>query len=770
MNSNSIPITSEWVLLMKSRIVSLFFVLLLPGLLHPQGKENSSPLLGFERRHANDERKLEEKFDSYLDAGDLRTWLKTLSAHPHNVGSPYDKKNAEFLASLFKSWGYETSIEEFQVLYPTPKTRKLEMISPSMYTARLEEPPVPGDSTSMQTSEELPTYNAFSIDGDVTGDLVYVNYGIPKDYDELDRRGIDVKGKIVIARYGGSWRGIKPKVAAEHGAVGCIIYSDPNDDGYYDGDVYPKGAFRSAEGVQRGSVADIAMYSGDPLTPGIGATKDAKRLPLDQVKIFTKIPVLPISYGDAQPLLEALQGPVAPEPWRGALPITYHLGPGPARVHLEVTSNWDLKPIYDVIAQMKGSDRPDEWVIRGNHHDAWVNGANDPLSGAVCLLEEAKAVSKLARQGWKPRRTLVYCVWDGEEPGLFGSTEWAETHADALRTKAVAYINSDSNDRGFLFAGASHTLEKFVSEVARDVTDPETHVSVFQRSLARQMVNNSPEEQKDLKGRADLHVGALGSGSDYTPFLQHLGIASCNIGYGGESDGGEYHSIYDSYEHYLRFGDPTFAYGVTLAKTGGRMVMRLADADVVPLDFSDAIDTYGEYVKSLVKQVDDMRTETEDQNAKISNHYFELSADPQQTFVPPRPKDPVPYLDFSPIQNAIARLRTAVSGYESAMHGIADGIPESSESRDGLDQLFINAERALTRPEGLPRRPWFIHEIYAPGQYTGYGVKTFPAVREAIEQRNWSEAGEQIPVAASVLEKFAGTIERATAILHSASK
>lgn len=755
---------------MKTCMALLFALASLATSLHAQEKRNALPLLGFESRHGDEERKMEEKFDTFLNPGDLRTWLKRLSAHPHNVGSPYDKQNADFIASLFRSWGYETSIEEFQVLYPTPKLRLLEMTAPSSFTARLEEPPVPGDSTSSQTSEELPTYNAYSVDGDVTGELVYVNYGIPKDYEELDRRGIDVKGKIVIAKYGGSWRGIKPKVAAEHGAIGCIIYSDPQDDGYYDGDVYPKGAFRSDEGVQRGSVADISMYSGDPLTPGIGATKDAKRLSLDQVKIFTKIPVLPISYGDAQPLLRALGGPVAPEPWRGALPITYHMGPGPTKVHLQVAFNWDMKSIYDVIARMKGNKSPDEWIIRGNHHDAWVNGADDPLSGAVCLLEEAQAVSRLAKQGWKPSRTLVYCVWDGEEPGLFGSTEWAEAHADELRTKAVAYINSDSNGRGFLFAGGSHTLERFINEVARDITDPETHVSVFERARALRMMNGSPEDLKELKDRRDMHISALGSGSDYTPFLQHLGIASCNIGYGGEDDGGQYHSIYDSFEHYLRFGDPTFAYGVTLAKTGGRIMMRLADADVIPLDFSDAVETYESYVKSLAKLVDDMRTETEEQNTKISNRIFELSADPTQTFIPPRPKDPVPYLDFSPLQNAITRLRTASTGYEAALRGTADGLPVANDSRAALDLLLMNAERTLTKPEGLPRRPWFIHEVYAPGQYTGYGVKTFPAVREAIEQCNWSEAREQIPVAASVLDQFSATIERATGIVKSGTK
>ena len=429
-------------------------------------------LLGFAPGRAAAQRDLESRFDSFLDRGDLKAWMKQLSSHQHEIGSAATKTNAEFIASLFRSWGYETRIEEFIVLFPTPKTRLLEMTSPKGYTARLSEPALAEDATSAQTAEQLPVYNAYSIDGDVTGELVYVNYGVPGDYEVLEQNGVDVKGKIVIARYGGSWRGIKPKVAAEHGALGCIIYSDPREDGYFNGDPYPKGAYRTEWGAQRGSVADMPLYSGDPLTPGVGATKDARRLPIREAQTLTKIPCLPVSYGDARPLLEALSGPVAPEEWRGALPFTYHIGPGPAAVHLKVEFNWNMVPAYDVIAVMKGSERPDEWIVRGNHHDAWVYGASDPLSGLVALLEEAKGCSRLAQGGWKPKRTIVYAAWDGEEPGLLGSTEWAEAHADELKAKAVAYINSDANGRGFIGMGGSHTLEKFINEVPRDVTDP----------------------------------------------------------------------------------------------------------------------------------------------------------------------------------------------------------------------------------------------------------------------------------------------------------
>ncbi|HEY6428564.1 MAG TPA: M28 family peptidase, partial [Acidimicrobiales bacterium] len=548
----------------------------------------------------------------------LREYNRRLSARPHNVGSPYDKDNAEWILSKFKEWGWDAHIETFKVLFPTPKERAVELVAPSRFVAKLEEPTVPEDPTSNQHDEQLPTYNAYSIDGDVTAPLVYVNHGVPADYEDLDRLGVSVKGAIVIARYGGSWRGIKPKVAAEHGAVGCLIYSDPRDDGYFQGDAFPQGAWRPLEGVQRGSVMDIPTYSGDPLTPGVGATEDAKRLPLDQVKVFTKVPTLPISYGDAQPLLATLGGSMAPEAWRGALGMTYHVGPGPAQVHLKVKSNWDLKPIYDVIARIPGSTEPDEWIIRGNHHDAWVNGSEDPISGQSPLLEEARALGEIVKQGWHPRRTIIYAAWDGEEPGLLGSTEWAETHAEELDRHAAVYINSDSNGRGYLEAGGSHTLEKFVNGVARDVEDPETHLTAWKRNqLAAIRHATSPEDREQARQRADLRIEALGSGSDYTPFLQHLGIASLNLGYGGESGGGIYHSIYDDFYWYTHFGDPSFAYGRVLSQTVGTAVMRLADAELLPYDFSDFTETIRRYDGDLEKLLSTERDEIRERNKEI---------------------------------------------------------------------------------------------------------------------------------------------------------
>jgi N-acetylated-alpha-linked acidic dipeptidase len=724
-------------------------------------------MAGFDREGAERELQLEKRLDSLLKKDNLKDWMKRLSARPHHLGSPYGKENAEFIAGLFRSWGYETEIERFDVLFPSPKTRLLEMTAPEKFTAKLEEPALQQDATSAQKAEQLPVYNAYSINGDVTGQLVYVNYGVPDDYKELERRGIDVKGRIVIARYGGSWRGIKPKVAAEHGATACIIYSDPRDDGYYSGDVYPKGAWRNEDGAQRGSVMDMPLYPGDPLTPGAGATANAKRLDIKDAPTLTKIPVLPISYADALPLLRALEGPVAPGPWRGALPITYHLGPGRTTVHLKLEFDFKTVPAFDVIARLRGSERPDEWVIRGNHHDAWVNGAGDPVSGLVGMLEEARAVSELAKSGWQPKRTIVYAAWDGEEPGLLGSTEWAEAHADELQRKAVVYINSDGNSRGFFNVGGSHTLEKFINEVARDVIDPEKEIPVVERSRASVILNGSAEDRREARDRADLRISALGSGSDYTPFLQHLGIATLNIGYGGEGEtAGIYHSVYDSFDHYTRFADPTFDYGVALAKTGARAILRFASADYLPLNFSNLSDTIGRYVNEVIKLAGDERDAIAEKNRRIKDKTFEAVDDPTMHLTPPKAEPPAPFLNFAPLQNALARVQESTRAWEAAMRDAATGSRlRSADVQQSLDNALRQIELGMISDRGLPNRPWFKHQIYAPGFYTGYGVKTLPAIREAIEEHKWNEAGDQIGTVASTLEQTASRIDAATAVL-----
>ncbi len=718
-------------------------------------------ITGFTKESAESEFKLEEKFDNYLKAENLDQWLKKLTARPHHVGSAYGKINAEYIRDLFQSWGYEAEIESYKVLFPTPKVRLLEMVSPVVFRAKLEEPQLKEDGTT-GPNEQLPVYNAWSPDGDVIAELVFVNYGIPDDYETLERLGIDVKGKIVIAKYGGSWRGIKPKVAQEHGAIGCLIYSDPEEDGYYQGDVYPKGSYRPKDGAQRGSVLDMPIYPGDPLTPGIGATEDAKRIDRSEATNLIKIPVLPISYGDALPLLSALGGPVAPEKWRGALPITYHIGPGTTKVHLKLQFSWDMVNCLNVIAKMKGSELPNEWVVRGNHHDGWNNGAADPLSGLVAEMEEARAISELLKTGWKPKRTIVFCAWDGEEPSLMGSTEWVEHHATELQQKVVAYINSDGNGRGFLGVAGSHTLETMVGEIGRDVIDPQTGVSVLERVKSRQAaLATSTKAKKEILSKKTLPIGALGSGSDYTPFIQHLGIPSLNIGYGGEGGGGVYHSIYDSYTHYKRFGDPKFEYGIALAKTAGRTTLRLVNADVLPFDFKGFQKTISGYLTEVISLIDNLRESTELENQMIKERRYVLANDPTQKYIPPTVVESVPFIDFSLLQNAISELEKSASTFSD----LYAANPKPNTNLNKLNELLFQAEQKLLSPNGLPRRPWYKHTIYAPGFYTGYGVKTLPGVREAIEQRNWKEAQEQIGIVAKAITEYTQQVEAANKIL-----
>lgn len=654
----------------------------------------------------------ENKFRAIPKAENLREYMRRLSAEPHHLGSVAGKRNAEWMRDQLNGWGLKAQLEEFDVLFPTPKERLLELISPEKFQAKLKEPVLTEDADSGD-ADQLPTYNAYSGDGDVTAQLVYVNYGVPADYDQLAKMGVDVKGKIVIARYGGSWRGIKPKVANEHGAVGCIIYSDPKEDGYYQGDVYPKGPYRNETGVQRGSVMDMPIHPGDPLTPGWGATKNARRLAREEAKTLMKIPVLPISYGDALPLLKSLGGQVVPESWRGALPLTYHVGPGPATVRLKVVSDWKITTLYNVVARIEGNTFPDEWIIRGNHHDAWVNGADDPVSGMVAVLEEARAFGELLKQGWRPKRTLVFCAWDGEEQGLLGSTEWVEQHAEELRQKAVAYINSDSTSKGTFGASGSHTLEKFVNDAARSVNDPKGKGTLWEVMRGR---------RGDDK-RADLRIGALGSGSDYTAFLDHLGIASLNIGFGGDGGGGIYHSIYDSFAWYTRFSDTTFEYGQTLVKVAGTMTMRLANAQILPFEFTNFAETIEGYVE-------------------------EISKLPKQN------------VDLSPLRASVEKLKQSANNYDRALSQIVRTGSLPSQVKE-LNRLLYQSERKLLTEAGLPRRNWFKHQIYAPGFYTGYGVKTLPGVREALEQKNWTEATEQTKVISRTLDTMSAQIEAA---------
>ena len=735
-------------------------------------------LIGFDAAGSSAQLALEKRFDAGLDPADLRAWLKDLAAAPNHVGSPHDRRNAEKMRDMLASWGWSARIETFQVLYPTPVAERVELVSPVQHLAQLVEPPIPGDAGSA-VSGALPAYNVYGADGDVTADVVYVNFGMDTDYEELARRGVSVTGKIVLVRYGSGWRGLKAKLAHEHGAVGCLIYSDPHEDGYAAGDAYPQGGWRPAAGIQRGSVLDMPVSPGDPLTPGVGATAGASRLALKDVTTLMKIPVLPISWADAQPILAALTGPVAPSAWRGALPLTYHMGPGPAKVHLLVKSDWSVKPIYDVIATITGRDYPDEWVIRGNHHDGWVEGAWDPLAGAVAELAEARAIGGLLKTGWRPRRTLVYASWDGEEPGLLGSTEWVETHAQELQSKAVLYLNSDENGRGFLGAGGSDSLQHLLNQVAAVVMDPETGVSVQTRLRARTLVNaTSGTPDADTRaatdaasGGGDLLLDALGSGSDFTPFLQHLGITTLSVEYGGEADqSGVYHSRYDTFDHYVRFGDPDFKYGVTLAQTNGRLMLRVADAQLLPQQAGTVAQRIDGYVRQLHALTDTRRKHAADLATMLDAHVFELAADPQRPLLAPKPEVPVPFLDLTALDNAVTRLSTAARAFDAAYATqLAAGAALPGERLQALNALLRGLERALTDPRGLPGRSWYTHLIYDPGLLTGYGAKTLPGVREAIEQGQWQTAEDYARRTAAALITYSAQLDRATVLLRAVS-
>jgi N-acetylated-alpha-linked acidic dipeptidase len=721
------------------------------------GGEN---ILGYDASASEVQRETEQQLDALVDPKEMEEWLRTLSATPHHVGSRAGKENAALIAELLQSWGYKVEIAEYQVLLPTPRTRLVELLEPSSYVASLTEEPLAEDPSTSRIEELLPPYNAFSTDGDVEGELVFVNYGRPEDYEILERSGIDVSGKIAIAKYGKTWRGIKPKLAGEKGAIGTIIYSDPADDGYGAGDVYPQGPFKNDSGVQRGSVMDMPTYPGDVLTPGVGATAKAKRLDREDAVTITKIPVLPISYRDALPLLSAMGGEVVPEAWRGALPITYHFGPGPARVRLKLEFDWNMVTAYDVIARLEGSRYPDEWVIRGNHHDGWNHGASDPLSGLVAMLAEAKAVATLAREGQPPLRTMIYAAWDAEEPGLIGSTEWVEHHAAELEKKAVAYLNTDGSSRGFIYIGGSHILERFFNQIMEDVNDPRLGVSLKERRRAFEMVFGENNKLKDeAKDRSDLRIYPMGSGSDYSPFLQHLGIASANIGFGGEADGGSYHTLYDTFEHFSKWQDPGLVYGATLARVTGRASLRMANAPRLPFEFQGFADNVALYVDELEELANTMRDETVENNRLIADGVYGLALNPDKSLGAPASQAPVPYFDFSPIRNGLDRLRAAADSYSAA-------TAKSATTSEEINRLLFTSERLLTRESGLEGRPWYKHFIYAPGFYTGYGVKTIPGVREAIEQREYPAVDSQIQIAAGVLNQMAARIEELSLLVN----
>ena len=715
--------------------------------------------------------KREAVLDASVSASEQMGWLKQMASAPNHVGSVHDKTNAEFILSQFKAWGWDAKIETFEVLYPTPLKTQLNLVGPVAVPLGGQEPTIPEDATSANLKDALPPYVAFQGDGDVTADVVYVNYGLPADYAALARRGISVKGKIALARYGGGWRGLKPKLAQEQGAIGALIYSDPANDGYATADTYPNGGGRPDTGVQRGSVADMTTYPGDPGTPGYGSVKGAKRIDRKDAVTIMKIPTLPISYGDAMKIFAQLKGPIVPDNFRGALPITYRTGgDGSVKLHLQVESDWSLKPVYNVIAMLKGKDRPDEWVVRGNHHDGWVFGAADPLSGEVAMLSEAKALGQLAKAGWRPSRTIVYASWDAEEPMLLGSTEWVETHEAELKAKAIIYINTDGNGRGFLGAEGSHQYSHLVNQVAADVKDPQTGVSVLERARAKLRADAfdggrvDADELKAAEAGGDLPMGALGSGSDYSSFLQHVGVPSLNLGFGGEGESaGSYHSIYDSYDHFVRFDDPGLAYGAALSKTVGRVVLRIADADTPPLRFGDLAATVHIYLGEVKALIDTRRKQDEKRAGLLSGNAFALASDPKAPVAAPVAEAPTPVIELAALENAVGKLEASAKAYDAAY--AAKGAALTPATRAKLNAALLGIDQALLIPEGLPGRDWYKHALYAPGRFTGYGAKTLPGVREAVEERRFADANVYAGRTAAAIERLAAKLDAAKAII-----
>jgi len=643
-----------------------------------------------------------------------------MTAEPHHIGSPYEIKLADYVSDQFKQIGIQSTKYEYSVLLPWPKQRRIDIVAPDQVRLEVEEEKIRGDQWADKPGI-LPAYNAYSPSGDVTGEIVYVNFGIPADYETLDKLGISVKGKIVLARYGGSWRGIKPKVAAEHGAIACIIYSDPHEDGYFQGDVYPDGPYRGWGMIQRGSVMDMPRYPGDPSTPDRPSKPGIERIPIDKIETFAPIPVQPMSYRDGVELLKRLKGPVAPEAWRGALPITYRIGPGPARIHMNIQMDYGQRRLINVVGKITGAVAPDEWIVVGSHRDAWVYGASDSVSGHVSMMAVARAMSEMMKTGWKPRRSVLFVSWDGEEPGLLGSTEFVEDLTAELKAKVAVYVNRDAGAGGLNFSSSAvHSLTPFVHELAQSIQPAGATRTLYDGWLER-----SREQAASVKTPT---VGALGSGSDYTAFLDHVGIASVDMGLNGRGGDGSYHSTYDNPTWFKKYIDPQFTFSVLAAQTTGVALLRLADAEVLPFDY----ESYGTQILEYIAEI-------EQQAVKAS-------------------VDGARQIDFAGLRSAaeaFAKAGADVRGRGEAM--LSASAPPADLAV--LNKRLMMAERDLIEPAGLPDRPWYRHVIYAPGLYTGYGVKTIPGVREAVDAGNYPRAAAQAEIVIRALQRASKTLQ-----------
>ncbi|MFN2455195.1 MAG: M28 family metallopeptidase [Pyrinomonadaceae bacterium] len=732
----------------QSLALAIAFVFASNTLFAQSSSTNTQGIDGFAPNEAAQQRRFEEQFRAVPKPASAREHLRRLTAEPHVAGSMEDYKTAVYVRDQLRGYGIAAEMEEYQVLLPLPKQPSVvEMVAPRRERLKVQEEVIAEDATSA-SRKIVPLFNGYSATGDVTAPLVYVNYGLPEDYDAVKKLGVDVKGKIVIARYGNSFRGVKAKVAEQNGAIGILIYSDPADDGYVKGDVYPKGPWRPSSSAQRGSVQYLFQYPGDPLTPGTPSIKGTQRLRMEDVTNIPRIPVQPISYGDARVLLQSLGGAVRPNGFQGGLPFAYHTGGGASdvRVHLKTDMDYQVRTIWNVVGRINGAAEADSWVIMGNHRDAWTFGAVDPNSGTSALLEAARGFGQMLKAGWSPRRTILLCSWDAEEYGLIGSTEWAEQHADELQKKAVAYLNVDVAVSGANFGASSvPSMWKLIRGAARDVRDPKTGKSIYQvwQDKSRES-QPEPELTDPAKGTdtkiAEARIGALGSGSDFTPFLQHLGIASLDMGFGG--DYGVYHSAYDSFHWMEKFGDPSFEYHAAAAQLWGTIALRLAMASGLPFDYTDYATQIGEFLKETERTAA-KRKLSDSFDAKVLREAVNDFAE-EAARVDKRRRESIVEFDKSSLQT-----------------GKGNANPPAAQKLNRINEALVAAERALIDSRGLRGRAWYTHQIYAPGFYTGYAAQPLPDLRQAIDDRNPSNARE-------AAERITEAIRRATDTLKKA--
>jgi N-acetylated-alpha-linked acidic dipeptidase len=700
---------------------------------------------GFTPAGSIEERRWEDEFRAVPTPASAREHLRRLTAEPHIAGSKEDYATAIYVRDQIRSYGIASELNEYEVLLPYPKQPGIvELTRPRLEKLAVKEPVIAEDPSS-SNPKIVPLFNGYSPSGDVTAPLVYVNYGLPPDYEALKKLGVDVTGKIAIARYGNSFRGVKAQVAEQHGAVGLIIYSDPADDGYGQGDVYPKGPWRPAYSAQRGSVQFLSTAPGDPLTPGKPAKPGVPRLKMGEVKTLPRIPVQPISYGDAKRLLEPLRGPVRPKGFQGGLPFPYHVGGTEyVRVHLKTSMDYQVRKIWNVISRIDGDEEKDRWVIMGNHRDAWVFGAVDPNSGTTAMLETARAFGAMLKKGWKPRRTIVLASWDGEEYGLLGSTEWAEDNAAELKEKAVAYLNMDSAVSGSNFGASSvPSMWKLIRGATRDVKDPKSGQSVYQQWQERSREDQPDPELTNAEAASDMsiaeaRIGALGSGSDFTPFLQHLGVPASDMGFGG--DYGVYHSAYDSFYWMSHFGDPNFVYHVAAAQLWGTVAMRLAEAAGLPLDYRD----YAWQVREFFDQC--MKTA---RRRKLADA---LDEKPMNKALQ----------SFSEEAERVEKARQeTVAEIERTRVEANDRHPRAVARLKRINDALLAVERSLTDERGLRGRNWYVHQIYAPGTYTGYAAQPLPDFRQALDDRNTANAAEALGRIVEAINRATETLKKA---------